>query len=288
MGKKYAVFTMDVEAFTDTECVSYSGAKIQEDLLDGLEEYIRLLDKYNIKSTLFTVGRLVPQIADQLRVFVRNGHHVALHSLHHVAPMKQTVKQFRSETRRAKKLIGETLGVDVVGYRAPCFSIDNERLDVLRELGFSYDASYLDFPARHTVPVDFSDYESVRGNLFRKDGFYEFGVSQTRMFGHRYPISGGGYVRLGNWGYIKALIKHHVKHNDYYVFYLHPFEMTKKKVPDIKSLRSYDRFYLQRGIKTYCRKVEQIIGMLLRENYEFVTYEELVHILERDSVMASC
>ena len=42
MAKKYAVFTMDVEAFTDTECVGYSGAHVQEDLLDGLDEYIRL------------------------------------------------------------------------------------------------------------------------------------------------------------------------------------------------------------------------------------------------------
>ena len=31
MNKKYAVFTMDVEAFTDTECVSYSGADIEVD-----------------------------------------------------------------------------------------------------------------------------------------------------------------------------------------------------------------------------------------------------------------
>ena len=286
MAKKYAVFTMDVESFADTECVGYSGASVNDDLLDGMEEYIRLLDKYNIKSTLFTVGRLVPQIADRLRDFVRNGHHVALHSLDHVAPMRQSVKQFRRETRRAKKMVNDVLGVDVVGYRAPCFSIDHERLDVLRELGFAYDASYLDFPARHTVPVDLSDYESVRGNMFRKDGFYEFGVSQSRLFGHRYPISGGGYVRLGHWGYIKKLIQRHVRQNDYYVFYLHPFEMTKKKVPAIKSLRSYDRFYLQYGIKSYCRKVEQIIEMLRREDYEFVTYEELVHILNRDAATA--
>ena len=62
MNKKYAVFTMDVEAFTDTECVSYSGADIEVDLLDGFDEYIKILDKYGIKSTLFTVGMLAPKI----------------------------------------------------------------------------------------------------------------------------------------------------------------------------------------------------------------------------------
>ncbi len=281
MSKKYAVFTMDVEAFSDTECVGYSGQSVKVDLLDGLDEYIRLLDTYDIKSTLFTVGRLVPDLAQRLRAFADNGHRIALHSWTHVAPMKQTLAEFREDTRRARRAVSESLGVEVEGYRAPHFSMDHERLEILRELGFSYDASFLNFPARHTVPMDMSDFETVRPNMFRKHGFYEFGLSQARIFGHRYPISGGGYVRLGHWGFIRSLIRRQIHRDDYYVFYLHPFEMTKQAVPDIKSLRGYDRYYLQCGIKTYCRKVEQIIRMLRKEGYEFITYEDLIRVLDR-------
>ena len=53
LRQKYAVFTMDVEAFTDTECVSASSHKVSLDVLDGFDEYLKILDKYNIKSTLF-------------------------------------------------------------------------------------------------------------------------------------------------------------------------------------------------------------------------------------------
>ena len=76
--KKYAVFTMDVEAFTDTECVANASQNVEVDLLDGFDEYMRILDKHNIKSTLFTVGSLAPKIADRLRRNIENGHRLAL------------------------------------------------------------------------------------------------------------------------------------------------------------------------------------------------------------------
>ena len=67
--KKYAVFTMDVEAFSDTECISATGRQVDVDLMDGLDEYIRILDKNGIKSTLFTVGQFAPKIADRIREY---------------------------------------------------------------------------------------------------------------------------------------------------------------------------------------------------------------------------
>ena len=78
---KYAVFTMDVEAFSDTECIRASGNRTEEELLDGFDRYISLLDRYGIKSTLFTVGRLAPQMTDRLRRCIRKGHRLALHRI---------------------------------------------------------------------------------------------------------------------------------------------------------------------------------------------------------------
>ena len=37
---KYAVFTMDVEAFSDTECIRASGNRTEAELLDGFDRYI--------------------------------------------------------------------------------------------------------------------------------------------------------------------------------------------------------------------------------------------------------
>ncbi len=281
--KKYAVFTMDVETFADTDCIRNASIPVNVDLMDGLEEYLKILDKYQIKSTLFTVGDLAPQMASRLQQHIDNGHRIALHSYSHIAPMSVPLEQFKEKTRQAKAQMQELFGVDVVGFRAPCFSMDTARLDVLRELGFTYDSSHLDFlPARHTVKMDLNHFRQLRKNIFRRDRFYEFGLSKEKVFGKAFPISGGGYVRLSNWGFIKTLIQHHIQKNDYYVFYLHPFELTKQKVPFLKGLKTYDKFYIRQGIGSYGRRIKKIIRMLQKDGYEFVTFEQLVHIMDRE------
>ena len=281
--KKYAVFTMDVETFADTECISSSGIRVDVDLMDGLDEYIQILDKNHIKSTLFTVGDLAPRIVDRLQNYIGRGHNLAMHSYSHIAPMLVPVEQFRERTARAKEKMRNLFGVDVVGFRAPCFSMDKARLDVLQELGFRYDSSHLDYQlARHTVKLDLHNFQQLRDNIFRRNNFYEFGLSKEKFFGYPFPISGGGYVRLTNWGFIKALIKHYIHQNDYYVFYLHPFELTKQKVPFLKELKSYDKYYIKQGIRAYDRRIERIIEMLKKSGYEFVTFEQLVNIMDAE------
>ena len=95
--KKYAVFTMDVESFADTECISASSIRVDVDLMDGLDEYIRILDRHNIKSTLFTVGNLASKIADRLQPHICNGHTLALHNYEHVTPMSVSLERFKEE-----------------------------------------------------------------------------------------------------------------------------------------------------------------------------------------------
>lgn len=280
--KKYAVFTMDVETFADTECISASGIKVDVDLMDGLDEYLAILDRHGIKCTLFTVGDLAVQIADRLKSHIDNGHALAMHSYSHVAPMKEPLERFREKTRRAKAQMKELFGIEVKGFRAPCFSIDTERLKVLKELGFSYDSSRLDYsPARHTVKLEMDDFQEVNEEIFRDGDFYEFGLSKEKVFGKPFPISGGGYVRLSNWGFIKTLISNYIRKHDYYVFYLHPFELTRQKVPFIKDLKSYDKYYIRQNIGIYRNRVEKIIKLLKKNGYEFVTFEQLVQIMNK-------
>lgn len=281
--KKYAVFTMDVETFADTECISSSGIPVNVDLMDGLDEYIRILNKNGIKSTLFTVGDLAPRIVDRLRNYIGRGHDLAMHSYSHIAPMQVPLEQFRENTRRAKEKMRNLFGVDVTGFRAPCFSMDKARLEVLQELGFRYDSSHLDYqPARHTVKLDLHNFQKLRDNIFRRNNFYEFGLAKEKILGLPFPISGGGYVRLSNWGFMKTVIGHYIHQNDYYVFYLHPFELTKQEIPFLKELKSYDKYYIKQGIRAYGRRIEQIIEMLKKDGYEFVTFQQLVNIMDAD------
>lgn len=280
--KKYAVFTMDVESFTDTECVSNSGVNVKIDMLDGLDEYIKILEKYNIKATMFTVGKTVSKVKSQLSRYISNGHKIALHSYNHKAPMLMSNEHFKEETQSAKAFLEKTFNTEIKGYRAPCFSIDNAKIEILRKLGFKYDSSYLNCPqARHTVKVDLTKFRQMLKGAFHKKGFYEFCMSYENLFGHNFPISGGGYVRMAHWGVVKAAINHYIKNNDYYVFYLHPFELSRQKMPHINNLKFYDKLYLKMGIKSYPEKIEAIIKMLIKNGYTFVTFDELAEIMDK-------
>ena len=283
MRKKYAVFTIDVERFSDTECIQNLGVPVEKDMLDGFDEYMKIMDRHGIKNTLFTIGELAPKIADRLRPCLASGHDLAMHSYSHIPPLQVSPEQFREEIRRAKDRLTELFGVEIKGFRAPCFSMDRERLEVLRELGFRYDSSYLNYyPARHTRKLDMQGFRQLRRSIFRQDGFYEFGLSTGNVMGIPFPVSGGGYVRLTPWWFIGPMIRRHIRKNDYYVFYLHPFELTREKVPFFRKLRGYDKFYIRRGIRGYGRRVERIIKMLRRYGYEFVTFDQLTGILSKE------
>ena len=282
--KKYAVFTIDVERFTDTDCIRTSGVKVEEDMLDGFDEYMKLMDRYGIKNTLFTIGDLAEHIADRLRPCLAAGHDLALHSYNHVPPRAEQLERFREKTRQAKACMKELFGVEVTGYRAPCFSMDNDRLEVLRELGFRYDSSYLNFyPSHHTRKLDMEGFSQVRPNIFRQEGFYEFGLSNGRFLGMPFPVSGGGYTRLTPWFFIGSLLRRYIRKHDFYVFYIHPFELTRKRIPLIRQLKGYDQYYIRQGIRTYDKRVERIIRMLRRQGYEFVTFAQLTQIMNQEA-----
>ncbi len=285
LRKKYAVFTMDVEAFTDTECVANSSQSVDVDLLDGFDEYMRILDKYNIKSTLFTVGSFAPKIVDRLSENIKNGHRLALHSYEHIAPMDVSEETFKYEISKSKQRLDSLFDTEIVGFRAPFFSLDDKRLNILKDLGFKYDSSHLDFiKARHTVNLNLKGFKEISKDIFHNGGFFEFGLSKQKIFGKPYPISGGGYVRLSNWGFIKGVIKQYLQQNDYYVFYLHPFELTTQKIPFLKGLKPYDQYYLQYGISSYGKHIEQLILMLKKLGYSFITFEELSEKLSKNII----
>ena len=276
---------MDVESFTDTECVANSLQKIDVDLLDGFDKYMNILDKHGIKSTLFTVGSLAPKIADRLKNSIKNGHRLALHNYEHIAPMNISLNTFKNEILKAKNKLSEMFKTDVIGFRAPFFSLDDDRLSILRELGFKYDSSHLGFKkARHTVDLHLNGFKHHSNNIFYADNFFEFGISKQKILGIPFPISGGGYVRLNNWLFVKSLIQQHLKENDYYVFYLHPFELTAQKIPHIKDLKAYDKYYLRHGVSSYGKHIEELISMLKKLNYQFVTFEELTEILKCETI----
>jgi len=274
---KHAFFTIDVERFADTECIYNSGQHVKETMLDGLDRYIDILDKYNIKATLFVLSDMAYEIKDKLKEYIKKGHKIALHGKDHIPPKFISNERFKEEIQEAKEKLEDMFCMPVIGYRAPCFSMNLEKLELLKKLGFEYDASRIDFSAaRHTEHMDMSDFDKVRNEVYKKDDFYEFGISTQKVFGKQFPVSGGGYIRISNWLFASYMLKKYIKHNDNYVFYLHPFELSKEKSPRVSKLKLYDRFYLKFGKFSYPYKIEYIIKKLKKYGYRFSTFEDAI------------
>lgn len=283
-GRKFAVFTVDAEEFGETECVNYSSLSAEDDMMDGLSRYTDLIEEYGIKSTVFTLLGTAEKYRGLLSELAEKGHEIALHGFRHTAPMLIEPHDFKKETALAKDRLSQMFGCEIKGFRAPCFSIDTERLDIIRDLGFAYDASFMNFSsARHHAATDFSTWNSLADNVYERDGFFEFGLVTGRLFGARFPASGGGYLRLMSDFLFKPFIKQCIKNADCYVFYLHPFEFSERRAADLKGAKAYDKFYLTHGIFGFVGKVRFLISELADRGFEFVTFSELADLCSEHS-----
>ena len=88
--KKFAVFTMDIEAFSDSECLRNRNFKCNNEMFDGIENYLKLLNKYSIKSNLFVVANKLPYIEDELKNAIKDGHKIGIHGFTHTPSLLLT------------------------------------------------------------------------------------------------------------------------------------------------------------------------------------------------------
>jgi polysaccharide deacetylase family protein (PEP-CTERM system associated) len=191
-----------------------------------------LLDAHTTKATFFVLGWVVERHPGLIRTLVARGHEVASHGYAHQRVYTQTPEQFRTETRRSKLLLEDTLGQPIRGYRAASYSITVQSLwalDVLREEGFVYDSSI--FPIRHDlygIPSHPRFCYMIAGQS--DSPLVEFPLSTLRLGGTNFPIAGGGYLRLFPYAYTRWGIRYLNRREDQpAVVYLHPWELDPEQ-----------------------------------------------------------
>lgn len=160
----------------------------------------RLLDLFarrNVRGTFFVLGWVAERQPQLVREIAAAGHEIACHSYQHQLIGEQTREEFRADVRRAKSSLEEITGSEVIGYRAPTYSIMRQTLwalDVLVEEGFRYDSSI--FPIHHDrygIPGADRHLHTIR---CAAGEITEFPPSTVRVAGMNLPMAGGGYFRL--------------------------------------------------------------------------------------------
>ena len=103
-----------------------------------------------VHGTFFVLGWLAERYPDLIRRIKDEGHEIACHGYAHKLIYHQSKEEFREDIRRAKGILEDIIGSEVIGYRAPSYSITNKSrwaFEVLIEEGFKYDSSI--FPIHH-------------------------------------------------------------------------------------------------------------------------------------------
>jgi polysaccharide deacetylase family protein (PEP-CTERM system associated) len=202
-------------------------ADLESRVCGNTDRLLGLFDDAKVTATFFVLGWVAERFPDLVRRIADMGHEIASHGYAHRLVYDQTPSAFRDDVRRAKRLLEDSSGCLVGGYRAPSYSITPRSLwaiDILIEEGYWYDSSI--FPIMHDrygIPV------SARHPyaLERKNGtLVELPGSTVRFGRSNLPVGGGGYFRIlpyewTRWG-IGRLNR---VEGQAAIFYLHPWEI---------------------------------------------------------------
>ena len=274
---KYAILTMDIEDWYHLDYFNSNQCDRKYSMLDGIDVYREILSIHDIPSTFFIVSEIAESIDSTLREIAQEKHEIGSHGLNHIRPITIPKSEFYPELVRSKNTLEEIIGHSIQGYRAPCFSIDRQRLDIIQEAGFTYDSSRIDF-SNHPLyeSIDMTNFERIVPSVYRNNDFFEFQVTTKSFFGKNIPISGGGYLRLLPWYISQKLIMSYLNQGELYILYIHPFELSSKRNPLFPSTtKGYNGLRFGMGRSTVSEKLSRLINLLKESGYSFTTFSSL-------------
>jgi polysaccharide deacetylase family protein (PEP-CTERM system associated) len=224
-----------------------------------LELIAELLARYRSRATFFVLGWLAPYVQSVLRELAARGHEIACHGYGHQHLARMTPRALAEDLRRAKDVIGDCIGVQPRGYRAPTFSVTARTawaLDVIAAAGFEYDASI--FPVRHDrygVP----DAPPGPFRVVGPDGarLLEFPPLTVQCGGCRIPLGGGGYMRLWPGCLMRRAVRQSAAQGRPVMLYLHPWELDPEQ-PELPAGR-LSRWRHRVNLHTTAGKLEALL-----------------------------
>lgn len=275
--KPTAVLSLDIEDWYHLDYFDRRKCDISSSLLDGVEVFSEFLAARRILSTCFVLGELAGALGPTLRALAEAGHDISSHGWDHRRPLTLSPEAFRLDVLRSREALSAETGRPVPGYRAPCFSLDRARLDVVADLGFDYDSSRIEF-GEHPLygTINLRGFEQAAPGVFRRGRFAEFEVSTLRIFRRQIPVSGGGYIRLVPWVLMRRWIHRFLDGGALYVLYIHPFELSLRATPRVPNGTSHlTRFRFAHGRARVRDRLEALVDLLGERGYRFTTFAGL-------------
>ncbi len=214
--------------------------EIESRIPRNIDITLQLLADSGSKATFFTLGWVAMHLPEVVRRIAAEGHEVASHGMEHTRIWRQEPEEFREDASRARKLLEDTAGVAVSGYRAASWSLDRRTPwahEILAEAGYRYSSSIYPVAHDHFGTPDAPTHPFVVANT----DILEIPASTARLLGRNIPAAGGGYFRLYPPSVSRWLIRKIHRPSQPYLFYFHPWELDPDQ-PRIESARLKARF----------------------------------------------
>lgn len=261
--------TIDLEDWYHPEFVRkrINGIK-KEQIIDSTFRLLQLLEKTNTKATFFIIGEIAQKHPKLIKYIYDGGHELAFHGMKHVPVRSYDYNTFQKEIFIFNNLIKKTLNrrVEINGFRAPSFSINNKTNYILKCLidnGFKYDSSIVPINlfyygirhARHHI------YKPNLNKLHVNDSnskLIEFPLTIFKFGRIKIPISGGFYLRIFPYFIYNKLLKNINQEGNPFVIYIHPWEIYPETYR-VKNIGLFKYFITYFGINKTFEKVEKLL-----------------------------
>lgn len=225
----------------------------------NVSEILDMFDEAEVKATFFTLGWVAKRNRALIRSIAERGHEVASHGWDHARVHTMDRAQFGEDIRKARIEIEDAAGVQVTGYRAPSFSIDQRTPWAYLELaeqGYAYSSSVA--PIAH----DHYGWREAPRFAFKPVPWLdlvEIPVTTAEFAGKRLAAGGGGFFRVLPYGFSRWAIRQvNRREGRPAVFYFHPWEIDPGQ-PRVEGapLRSRLRHYTK--LDAMADKLRQLV-----------------------------
>ncbi len=248
-GRRINAMSVDVEDYFQVQAFADNIDRKDWDALPcrverNVDRLLAIYGDAGVKATFFTLGWVAERYPALIKRIVAGGHELASHGWDHTRADSQEPAAFRADIVKTKKLLEDTGGAEVVGYRAATFSIGPKNYWAFAELG---EAGYLYSSSLYPVKHDLYGDISASRTPFHPDGLpiLEAPMTTVQYFGRNFPCSGGGYFRLLPY-WLSRMNMRRVNAHDRQpcIFYFHPWEIDPDQPRQVNvSAKSRFRHY---------------------------------------------
>ena len=218
--------------------------KATQRVQDVLPRILDIFEQNHSTATFFILGWIAEKYPNLVKDIQKHGHEIATHGYAHKLIYNQTMHEFDTDIYKAKSILENITGQNIIGYRAPGFSITPKTewaFDVLARHGIKYDSSIFPCKRFHGYHNKFN-----KEPIIVKTGNFEiiefpqtvvdFGIFKLSCFG-------GGYFRLFPKTIFLMMAKIIKKSDRPLIFYIHPrdLDIYQPQIPFslLKKIRHY-------------------------------------------------